>query len=539
MPKIDPRLALAQHLARQLPEQVPEASRRRFIQRAGLALFASSLSPAALASSGPPRPRFTTNPFSLGVASGYPRPDSVVLWTRLACEPLNQGGIPEPRHFVSVEVAEDAHFGRIVHSATVPAYGALAHSVHVEPRGLRPDREYFYRFHCGDFSSATGRTRTAPASDSSPRQLKLALASCQHFEQGYFSAYPQMLADGAQLIVFVGDYIYESSWGSQMIRRHHGPEAADLAGYRNRHAQYKLDPHLQAAHAALPWVVTWDDHEVANDYANDQTESLDPNFLLRRAAAYQAYYEHMPLPRSMLPRGADMRIYDCLDHGDLMRICTLDNRQYRDPQVCQTDNKGGSGTVQIARCPQLADPTRSMLGQTQEAWLDAQFQSSAAHWNVIAQQTIFANQLQGEVGSDEAWSDAWDGYPASRERLLESLQRHAPRNPLILGGDVHAFYVNDIHRQGGDPRSARVALEVCTTSLTADGLDQARVDAWRSRNPHIHLSRSDVRGYALLTLERKQATVDLRVVDDVRALEARYSTLRSFTSAAASAGWSG
>lgn len=536
------RQRLAERLARELPTQVPASSRRRFIQQASMLLLASSLAPATLfaqSAAARPKPRFTSNPFTLGVASGYPRLDTVVLWTRLACEPLNGGGIPEARHQVQVEVATDRLFSKLVHMATVPVYADLGHSVHVEPRGLQPATEYFYRFHCGDWTSPVGRTRTAPALDARPERIKLALASCQNFEQGYFGAYRQMVDDEPDLIVFVGDYIYENAWGQTLVRRHHGDEPTDLRGYRNRHAQYKLDSDLQAAHAAVPWILTWDDHEVDNDYAGAQTESLDPAFLLRRAAAYQAYYEHLPLPRSMLPSGPDMRIYTHLDYGDLARIAVLDNRQYRSPQACQPDNKGGSSTVLISECAELAAPQRTLLGEAQEQWLDARLKDSPAKWNVLAQQTIFAHQVQGQVGADAVWTDAWDGYPAARERLLAMLERHQTSNPLLLGGDVHAFYANDIHRDGGDPQSERIALEICTSSLSADGLDQALHDQWRSRNPHIHLSRSDVRGYALLTLGREQVRADLRTVDDVRALQPQFSTLHSFQSDSAKRGWSG
>lgn len=528
------RLELARYLARLWPAEAPLEHRRRFLRQAAMAVCGVGISPLLRAAT-PERPRFTQNPFTLGVASGYPGPASVVLWTRLACEPLGGGGIEDPKLPVRVEIAEDASFRRGLRQETLTVYADLAHSLHWQPQGLQPDREYHYRFHCGDWSSISGRTRTAPAVDALPRRLRLALASCQHYEQGWFSPYRQILADQPDLIVFVGDYIYENSWGNRRIRRHHGSDPMDLQGYRTRHAQYKLDPDLQAAHASVPWLLTWDDHEVANDYAGARTESLDPQFLLRRAAAYQAYYEHLPLPPAMRPGPHDMRIYHAHDHGQLARILMLDNRQYRTPQPCPSPNRGGSSTVRLSACPELEDPQASMLGPMQEAWLAQRVEENHAPWTILGQQTLFSPLIQPVEGGSGVWTDAWDGYPAARTRLLHSLARNPSSTPLILGGDVHAYYVNDVPPlAAGQEQPA--ALELCTTSLNAEGLDQSLYDTWRSQNAHVHLARSDVRGYTLVELDRDRVQARLQITTDVHAAHPTRSTLAQFQ-ASRGRGW--
>lgn len=532
----DPRTRLAETLARLYPQAAPAATRRRFLQRASAALLATASAPALLrAASPPPATPFTADPFTLGVASGYPQPDRVVLWTRLAPEPMNDGGIAAEQLDIRWELAADEGFEHIVRQGRVTSHAELGHSVHLEPVGLEPDRVYFYRFHSADASSPIGRTRTAPAAGARVARLRLGLASCQHYEQGYFSGWRHLLADAPDLVVFVGDYIYEGSWGAEPVRLHRGGEARTLVDYRNRYAQYKQDPDLRAAHAALPFVLTWDDHEVDNDYAGAQSEQLDPQFLLRRAAAYQAYYEHQPLPRRMLPQGADMRVYTHLDYGDLGRILLLDDRQYRSPQACQSDNVGGSGTVRD--CREMSDPDRTLLGPAQQAWLEQQLANSRARWTVLAQQTLFATQRQSASAPHEFWNDAWDGYPHAREQVLAALQKQRVRNPLILGGDVHAHYACDVHRDSADPDSPIVASEICTTSLASEGLSRELVEGWARHNPHIHLARPDVRGYALIELSRDAASADLRMVDDMRRKDSTVSSLARFRTEDGRPGW--
>ncbi|MFM8338099.1 MAG: alkaline phosphatase D family protein, partial [Opitutaceae bacterium] len=240
------------------------------------------------------KPSFSADPFSLGIASGDPTPDGVVLWTRLAPRPLEPGGgmRPEPVEVTWV-VADDEALTKVVASGSVVANPAWGHSVHVEVSGLRPDRWYFYQFRAGGVESPKGRNRTMPAADSRPERLRFAFASCQNFESGHYTVYQHMAREDLDLVVHLGDYIYEGAAHRGRPRVHNGGEIFTLEDYRLRYALYKSDPALRAAHAMAPWIVTWDDHEVANNYAGDipdKPASRD-EFLRRRAAAYQAYFE--------------------------------------------------------------------------------------------------------------------------------------------------------------------------------------------------------------------------------------------------------
>jgi alkaline phosphatase D len=471
------------------------------------------------------RPRFSTYPFSLGVASGSPTSTGVVLWTRLAPEPLAGGGMTEEAVSVAWEVAEDEAFGRVVERGTIDALTGRAHSVHVEVERLQPDREYWYRFIAGDDASPVGRTRTAPAADARPDRLRFGLASCQQFEQGYFSAYRHLLAEDVDLMVHVGDYIYESSWGANLVRRHSAGEPRTLLDYRDRHAQYKTDPDLQRMHAAVPWLVTWDDHEVDNDYADNRAEDLDPDFLRRRAAAYQAYFEHMPLREAARPRGPDMRLHQRCDWGALARLHILDGRQYRTWQACPRPGRGGSNNVD-ASCTARLGGNRTILGTEQERWLEQGLREAAGRWNVLAEATLMAQAATPVSGGGERfWTDAWDGYPAARDRLLRFLDSNGVRSCVMVSGDAHTNFVADLKLDFDDPGSRTVAAEVCGTSITSQGRAQTATDAIRAHNPHIHLADSSRRGYVVLDLDAERCRASLRVLDTVKVRESQVSTL--------------
>lgn len=492
---------------------------RRDVLKAIASLGAFAMTPVALRAQ--QSPRFVAPPFALGVASGYPRPDGVTLWTRLAPAPLEPDGglVPDEVPVVRWQVAEDERFARVVAEGERRAAPELAHAVHVDVTGLRPDRSYFYRFLCGPEASPVGRTRTAPAPGAKTGNLRFAIGSCQHWEQGFFSGYRQVVDDDATLMLFLGDYIYESSWGREPVRRHAGSEPYDLAGYRVRHAQYKTDPDLQRAHGALPWLVTWDDHEVDNDPAGDQSEHLDPRFLLRRAAAYQAYYEHMPLPRASRP-GVDghLRLHHAVDWGDRARFMMLDNRQYRSAQACPSEFKGGgSTTLDEAGCAALRDPSRTLLGEAQERWLEGELGRGEVRWNVVAQQTLMASRDERPGPGVSRWTDGWDGYPAARERFFETLRRTAARNPLVVGGDIHATVAGSLIPEGA---TAAVASEVCGTSMTADGFPAEEMSKRMADNPHLVYGDSVTRGYVLFEVGDDAVEARLRGVDDVRRRDA-------------------
>jgi len=449
--------------------------------------------------------------FALGVASGHPKPDRLVLWTR-----LSGADLPD-KVDVRWELAHDEAFTRIAASGTEVAEAAWAHSVHAEPQGLQPARWYWYRFTALGQQSTVGRTRTAPAADAEVSALRFAIASCQRFDHGHYAAWRHLATQELDLVLFLGDYIYEYASPPLALRHHTGTLTQSLDDYRNRYAQYKGDPALQAAHAAAPWLVVWDDHEIDNDYANGRPQGgPDALFASRRAAATQAYWEHMPFPKAMRPRGSEMRIYDRCDWGTLARIHTLDDRQYRDVQACPRPGRNGSNTVKLKDCPELLDPKRSLLGADQERWL-AQGWDSARAWNLLAQQTLmsrFAWSDPAEGGT--YWTDGWDGYAASRNRLLGSVAERQLPGVVVFGGDVHANYVADLQADYDDAKAPVIATEFCGTSISSNGLAQSRVDAARPFNPHVRYSRSDQRGYVGFTLGAKRLDASLWVVQDPR-----------------------
>ena len=495
------------------------SSRRHFLGALAVAGLARTLPARAQAA-------FRTYPFGLGVASGYPRPDGMVLWTRLVGD---RDPVPAP---VRWEVARDEGFREIAASGTAEAHPDWAHAVHVEPRGLAPDRWYWYRFHAGEATSPIGRTRTAPAADATPARLRFAFASCQQYEQGWFTAHRHIAADAPDLVAFLGDYIYESSWGTNHVRKHTGRgQPYTLAEYRERYALYKSDPDLQASHAACPWIVTWDDHEVVNDYAGDQGwggARLDFPFLERRTAAYRAFYEHLPLPSAMRPSPEGMRIYTTLDWGRLARFCVLDDRQHRSFHACRQPRTRGAPSVDVAQCEALADPARTMLGEAQERWLADALAASSAKWNFLAQQTPMAQFDQKPGPGRTAWTDGWDGYPAARRRLLDFLRERRIANPVVLGGDVHAFNVSELKADFDDPASAVVASEFVGTSITSQAWPQERLNTFLQDNPHMQLVDSRFRGYVRADLTSLALQVDLRALDTVAEPGAGARTLAPF-----------
>lgn len=500
------------------------ATRRTFLLAASGALLCT-LPPRLLA-----QPRFDSNPFALGVASGYPRADGIVLWTRLAPDALNGGGMPDAEVEVAWEIADSASFGNVLRKGVERAVPDTAHSIHAEIKGLEPARWYHYRFHAGGAVSSTGRFRTAPAANAANERLRFALASCQHYEQGHFSAYRGMAADDLDLVVHVGDYIYESSRAGDKLRDHVAPEPTTLVDYRNRYALYKSDPGLQAAHAAFAWMVTWDDHEVDNDYANDRSQDLDPpeEFLKRRAAAYQAYYEHMPLPAWARPRGPHAQIYTQAGFGQLMRVYLLDSRQYRSHQVCPRPGRGGGTTVNASDCPERVTPRRTLLGMEQERWLDGALAKSGARWNIVAQQTLMAQSDRDPLWGQRFWTDGWDGYPNARERLLTSVAGRKVSNPIVIGGDVHTAIVADLKIDFNDNRSPTVATEMLGPSITSRGPSMRLLEAVRHKNPHFKWANSTDRGYASFECTQDRCVARMRGVTSVSRPEAKMRELAAF-----------
>ncbi len=468
--------------------------------------------------------------FTLGVASGDPVSDGFVLWTRLAPMPLEaSGGLSAPVD-VTWQVSEDESFSTILKAGQARATAEWAHSVHAEVAGLRPLRPYFYRFIANGQTSPVGRAKTAPMLGAPVDKLRFGVASCQHFEQGFFNAYADMVEQDPDLIIHLGDYIYESSWGPQ-VRRQASVEAETLSDYRMIHAQYKLDPALQAAHAHAPWLFIWDDHEVVNDYANLADENYMPveQFRARRAAAYKAYYEHMPVRLRSKPHGEHMRLHDYFHYGNLMTMALTDARQYRDDQACQTPERGGASLADLETCTALNDPARSMFGKAQERWLMPSFARSGATWEVIAQPTLFSRLFQkSRDGRPGAWNDGWDGYPATRSMILDAVAQRKPKNFISIGGDMHSWWQADLKADYNDPASQTLGAEFVTTSVTAHSYAYNRFMGMLPDNPHIHFFDDRKRGYSIMEVTPERWTVHMREMTSIYTPDARGETRKTF-----------
>ncbi|WP_248582453.1 alkaline phosphatase D family protein [Nocardioides sp. InS609-2] len=472
-----------------------------------------------------------TNPFTLGVASGDPLPDGFVIWTRLAPEPLAEdglGGMPSARQIVSWQVATDERFRRVVRAGAARTGPELGHAVHVEVAGLASGTEYFFRFRLGRHLSTSGRTRTAPALHSTPAALSMAFASCSQFEHGLFTAYRRLAEDQPDLVLHLGDYQYEYRKGSYVapggnVRDHEGPETVSLAGYRQRLAQYKTDPDLQAAHAVAPWLVVFDDHEVDNNWADEIPENAAsvPGFMDRRAAAFRAYYENMPLRRTSLPNGPDIQVYRRLQWGSLANFHMLDTRQYRDDQAC------GDG---YDDCPEAAAPERSLPGAAQEQWLADGFRSSTQTWDVLGQQVFFGRRDSTITPDNTVSMDSWDGYPAARDRVVRSWVDAGVRNPIVLTGDVHAHWGSNVLTDWNDAASPVLGEEFVCSSITSggNGYDQPTGrHPWAAQNPNLTFW-TNLRGYVNTTITPESFTADFRCIPEVRSGEAAAFTRATF-----------
>ncbi|MBX9789900.1 MAG: alkaline phosphatase D family protein [Pirellulales bacterium] len=472
------------------------------------------------------RPSLGATPFTLGVASGDPDPRGFVLWTRLAPKPLEGGGMPRDAVAVGWEVAEDEGFGKVVRRGESIAVPQLAHAVHVEVDGLEPDRWYWYRFHVGSDTSPVGHARTVPAVDAAPEKLRFAFASCQHFESGLYTAYEHMAKEDLDLVIHLGDYIYEGAGKPGGVRQHIGGELRSLEDYRTRHAQYKTDTLLQAMHARCPWLVTWDDHEVANNYAADIAEDkgVDPHaFLRQRASAYQAYYEHMPLRHRAVPTGPDMALYRRVRFGQLAEFNVLDTRQYR------SDQPNGDGGKPLK--PGALDPNQTMLGRKQEGWLCRGMIQSPCRWNVLAQQVMMA-RVDFKPGDGGTFSmDQWSGCDAARNRLLDFIATRRVANPIVLTGDIHSNWCNDLLVNFDDRESKPVASEFVGTSISSGGNGGGRVADARSgvlaENPFVKFQNNE-RGYVSCTVTPSSWRSDYQVVEFVTTPGAPMVTRASF-----------
>ncbi|MBV6418195.1 MAG: Alkaline phosphatase D [Steroidobacteraceae bacterium] len=473
--------------------------------------------------------KFRDDPFTLGIASGEPTADRVVLWTRLAPEPLAPlGGLTAPFIPVDWVLAEDERLQKVVRSGTAYATPDWAYSIHVEIIRLDPGRTYWYRFTAGGVQSPIGRTRTAPAAGAALDRLRFAVASCQQYEHGYYGAYRHMLDDDLDFIVHVGDYIYEESWGvAPFVRQHPQREVYTLDDYRAQYALYKQDPDLRAAHAAYPWFVTWDDHEVENDHAGDHSINGDDPawFHERRAAAYRAYYEHQPLPRRAMPFGAGLRLHTGVRFGDLANLILLDTRQYRSVWRCPPPPERYKV---LADCRTRGSDGETMLGERQERWFDTQLATNRTRWSFVAQGVVMSHIDEQPGPGRRYWPDAWNGYPAARQRLLDTFTRRETTNPVILSGDIHSFLVGGINATSDDLSTRMLASEFVTTSISSQGMPEERIEGFRRENPNLLFGTSASRGYLRLALTPKRLETDLVAMERTDTRDTARKTLATF-----------
>ncbi len=494
-----------------------DLTRRGFLGATGTAVAIAFST--RLADPGTPEastPRTAAYPFQLGVASGDPLPDGVVLWTRLAQQPLHPlGGMAYQRYQVDWEVAEDEAFRRRVKNGSTWATPEYGHSVHVDVAGLLPGREYFYRFRLGSEVSPVGRTRTAPSARARVDRLRLAFASCQSWPDGFYTAYRHLAAEDPDVIVHLGDYIYEYGILPTGGRRNtpvpdqYRVACDTLDRYRIQYGLYKSDPDLQAAHHAAPWVVTWDDHEVLDNYAADVGPGGNvtrEDFLVIRANAYRAFWENLPV-RVPPAYGPDLRIYRRYSYGDLADLNVLDTRQYRSDQVC--------GDGQQVDCEERLDPSRTMLGDAQERWVLDGLGRSQARWNVLAQ-GVAMSQLDFDPGPPQRLSmDLWDGYKAAKDRLIDGIVERRVRNPVVLTGDIHYNLAGELKQNFDDPSAPTVGVEFVGTSITSGGNGNPTTGIPPGGsdpvNPHIRFS-SYQRGYVSCEVTRDQWRADYKVV---------------------------
>ncbi|WP_030237991.1 alkaline phosphatase D family protein [Streptomyces sp. NRRL S-455] len=524
----------------------PHVARRRFLTvtaaAAMLAFATNRPARGATAAAELDAARVSADPFTLGVASGDPLPDSVLIWTRLAPEPFAEdGGLGRERLVVEWEVAADERFALVEQRGAATAHPEYGHSVRVDVKGLMPDRHYYYRFRVGGWISPTGRTRTAPAAGGETGAMRLAAVACQSYQDGYYTAHRHLAQEDVDVVFHLGDYLYEypvdASGGARRYNDRTLPdvfnrETVTLADYRLRYALYKSDPDLRAAHARHPFLVTWDDHETENNYAGavDENGSPPERFLVRRAAAYRAYWENQPLRAEQLPQGPDARLYRRLAWGSLAQFDILDTRQYRSDQAY--------GDRPHPQGPESDDPARTLTGAAQESWLLDGWRNSGALWHVTPQQVCFSQRKFEATTPARVSMDAWDGYRASRDRVVAGAKAAGIDNWMVLTGDVHVGYAFDIKDDFDDPGSRTLGTEVTCTSITSGGNGSekpANWDTYMRANPHMQ-HYDGRRGYVRVELGRLRAQVDFRTVSGVTRPGGTVSTSASFVTEVGSPG---
>jgi len=480
------------------------------------------------------KPKFDGYPFTLGVASGDPAADGFVIWTKIAPKPLEQGG-GVGRHQFEVEwmVATDRKMRKIVQRGKAMAIPELGHSVHVEVDQLEPAHDYFYHFVAGGERSPVARARTLPAEGTTASKLRFATVGCQRYEDGYFTAYRHLADEQLDFVFHYGDYIYERSAAFArkqkrvLVREMPGAPGTciTLDDFRNRYSIYQLDPDLQAAHASTPFVMSFDDHEVGNDWAGETLGRKTKRSVVmeRRAAAFQAWYEHMPVRRAQLPQGPDILAYRRIRAGNLLSVNVLDTRQYRAPVAC-----GGGVAVE---CADARDPQRSFIGDAQERWLFDGFRNHAARWNVVAQQVpMMRMDRNPDPDVLEVNMDKWDGYVGTRDRLFKAVESAKLSNFVVLTGDVHVNCAGELKKDFSDPKSRTLGVEFIGTSISSngDGYDTNKGrQSMLKKNPHLKFFNGQ-RGYVRHSVTPERWQADYQVLDTIATKDGKLTTRKSF-----------
>ena len=461
------------------------------------------------------------DPFTLGVASGDPTDQSVILWTRLAIDSLNGGGMPAKDIEVLWEVSSTDAFDDIVSSGLVTAEERFGHAVHIDVPLSTGESIVFYRFRIGDYVSPIGKTRlSSPSGSTTP--IKVAAVSCQNYTDGFYNAYADLVEQSPDLVTFLGDYIYESGVGTldaTTVRLHNSDEIKDLVAYRNRYALYRSDPLLQAAHAVCPWVITWDDHEVENNYANltPQDSADAEGHAARRAAAYQAWWEHMPV-RLSPPTDESLTIYRQFSWGDLLNLLVVDGRQYRDDQAC-----GDAVLSTQPACDEALDPARTMLGAEQEKWFSENINDTTKVWNVMANQTVMTDI---RLGAAVLNYDQWDGYAPDRNRILSDIVDQGVENFVVLTGDIHLAGVGQLTTDS-NPTTA-MGAEFVSTSISSSGNVSTDTEGLLIALPNIIDAETSHRGYTLHTLTANDWTAEYRIVENNLVEDSSTSVWKTF-----------
>jgi alkaline phosphatase D len=468
-----------------------------------------------------------SNPFTLGVASGYPKDNSVVLWTRLAPDPLRGGGMGNAGDInIQLEIASDPNFAAIVQRTQAVAEARYAHSVHHLLTGLQPNTHYYYRFSYQGYTAA-GLTQTA----GNREDVRFVFVNCQNLQEGFYPVYRDIAQDKSlDLVIHLGDYIYDSAPAPGGPRQYRTNAPVDLATFRNRHADYGMDKDLQAARSQHPWIVTWDDHEVENDYAGTNSWYNQAAFAKRRAGSYQAYYEHMPLPPRFLQSKPfeNVNLYGKISYGDLLQFLIMDTRQYRTLQPCGD---------KLTDCPERYEPKNDILGPEQEAWLLSNLSAESPQWNILAN-SIFMLEYDHNPGY---YMDGWDGYVHSRARLFQHLYDNKVPNPIVISGDIHAAWVTDLKYNPDFPLEAfkrgdslTIATEFIGTSVTSI-LSSGWINTYRRalpNNPHVKYFDERPGGYARCTVTPETFRAEYKLAQNVTDRLSPVKTVATFDVAA-------